>query len=79
MAEKEKSCEKCGDFENFSVNKAENGYKISACFQKKKKSIGEKAGWYPSTNNTYKEYVATSKPEMFSRIEKIMSGECGCK
>jgi hypothetical protein len=74
---KEKKC-KCGDFSNFSVNKAENGYKISACFEKKNKSLSERAGWCPTSGGSYKEYVATSKPEMFNRLEKIMGGDCGC-
>lgn len=73
---KEKKC-KCGDFQNFSVSKAENGYKISSCFENKK-TLGAKAGWYPSSNS-YKEYVATSKAEMFARLEKILSGDCGCE
>ena len=67
---------KCGDFSSFSVNKAENGYKISAYFESKK-TLGAKAGWYPSSCSS-KEFVATSKPEMFARLEKIMSNDCGC-
>ena len=78
MAEKkEKTC-KCGDFQSFDVSKAENGYRISARFEKKKKSISERAGWVPSSTCTYKDFVATSKPELFARIEKIMANECGC-
>jgi hypothetical protein len=72
---KEKKC-KCGEFQSFSVNKAENGYKISVYFENKK-TLGAKAGWYPSSCSS-KEFVATSKPEMFARLEKIMSGDCGC-
>jgi len=72
---KEKKC-KCGDFQSFTVTKAENGFKISVYFENKK-TLGAKAGWYPSSC-TNKEYVATSKPEMFAKLEKCMSGECGC-
>lgn len=76
MAEKkEKNC-KCGDFEGFSVDKASNGYKISARFASKK-TLGAKAGWYPSSCS-YKEFVATSRPELFARLEKCMTGDCGC-
>jgi len=74
---KEKSC-KCGDFQSFNVSKAENGYKISACFENKKKSLSERKGWVPTSSGSYKEYVATSKPEMFNRLEKIMANDCGC-
>jgi hypothetical protein len=78
MAEKkEKKC-KCGDFQNFSVSKAENGYKISACFEQKNKTLSQRAGWCPSSC-AYKEFVATSKPEMFARLEKIMANDCGCE
>jgi hypothetical protein len=77
MADKEKTC-KCGDFQGFSVDKAENGYKISARFEQKKKSLSQRAGWCPSSC-TYKEFVATSKAEMFARLEKIMAGDCGCE
>lgn len=73
---KEKKC-KCGDFQSFSVSKAENGYKISACFENKK-TLSSRAGWVPSCC-TYKEFVATSRPEMFARLEKILSGDCGCE
>ena len=73
---KEKKC-KCGDFQGFSVDKASNGYKISARFENKK-TLGVKAGWYPGSCS-YKEFVATSKAEMFARLEKILSNDCGCE
>jgi len=73
---KDKKC-KCGDFQSFNVSKAQNGYKISACFESKQ-TLGSKAGWYPSSCS-YKEFVATSKAEMFSRLEKVMSNDCGCE
>ena len=71
MAKNEK--ENLGELCHFSVCKAENGYKLSFCFEGSS-SLSQKAGWVPMSMCS-KEYVEKTKPAVLDRIKKVFEGE----
>ena len=70
----EKPAAKSGDMKltSFNVRKAENGYKVCANYEKKNKTLSQKAGWVPSTLYDDKEYVYTDKKAAKEAIEKMI-------
>ena len=61
-----------GELVNFSVCKAENGFKVSASYEKKKKTISQRAGWVPNCTNEYKDYVYKTDKELIAAIASLV-------
>lgn len=70
MAEKEKQA--TGDLCYINVNRAENGYKISASYEDKNKSLAQRAGWVPCGPCEYKEYVEKTKAAVVNRVKELL-------
>ena len=67
MAEKQKGRK----LTNISIDVAENGFEIRACYEPKK-TLSQKAGWIPCSYEEPKKHVATSEAELYAQLKKII-------
>lgn len=69
----DKPATKSGDMKlvDFRVCKAENGFKVHCSYEKKNKTISQKAGWVPSTLYDDKCYVYTDKKSLLAAIDSL--------
>jgi hypothetical protein len=63
--------EKKGELCHVSLCKAENGWKIS-CSYESEKTLGQRAGWYPSGPNDSIDYVEKTKESVLKRLKEIL-------
>jgi hypothetical protein len=72
--EKEKDKKDMGELCSINICCAENGYKISCCYQSKD-SLSARAGWVP-TSCCAKDYVAKTKASAVEIVKKVLAGDC---
>jgi len=60
-----------GELKSFEVCKAENGFKVSARYETKKKTLSQRAGWVPDTSWDYKEYVYKTEDELSDAVKNL--------
>lgn len=74
MDKSDKPATKSGDMKlaSFRVCKAENGYKLCACYEKKNKTLAQKAGWVPSCSYDDKEYVYKTEEELVTAVKSLL-------
>ena len=64
--------EKIGEVSHVSICRVENGFKIECCYESPEKSLGVRAGWYPSGPGEQKSYVEKTKDAVLKRIKDIL-------
>jgi len=79
MADKDTPAVKSGEMKltNFSVCKAENGFKVNASYEKKNKTISQRAGWVPSTSYDDKQYVYVDKKTLLAAVDTLIDALSG--
>ena len=79
MADKDKPVVKDGSFKlvSFNVRKAENGFKVCASYEKKNKTLSQRAGWVPSTSYDDKEYVYVDKKALMAAVDTLVDALAG--
>ena len=69
MAEKDM---KGMELKGFTVRKAENGFKVCADYEKKNKTLSQKAGWVPICMYESKEFVYKTDEETAAEVKKLL-------
>lgn len=60
------------DLKSFNVCRAENGYKICANYEKKNKTISQRAGWVPSCSYDDKQFVYKTDEEVLTAVKAFL-------
>ena len=71
MADKEKD-HKEEVLTGISIDIAKNGYEIRCSYQKKKKSLSQRAGWVPDCYQEPDKYIAKTKKELVEQLNKVL-------
>jgi hypothetical protein len=54
------------------IEVAKNGYEVCCSYQKKKKSLSQRAGWVPECYQEPDKYVAKNKKELIEQLNKVL-------